>query len=108
MPFHAPRKTESPFTDGSFDALAACLLEGLRVGEGGVVSSKSRRWKPMTRKRTVRSFFCQKVFRSEGPRLTPEQLGLDHLGLQHGGIASTTCWLISIFCGIPPGVFYVL
>ena len=36
-----PRKEEPSFTDGRFDALTSCLLERLRVREGGVVDALS-------------------------------------------------------------------
>ena len=43
-PCHGHRKKEPPFTDGRFDALAKCHLEGHRVREeGGVVGTKSAR-----------------------------------------------------------------
>ena len=41
LPRHGPRKEEPPFTDGRFDALASCLVERLRVREGGVVGTLS-------------------------------------------------------------------
>ena len=34
-------KEQLPFTDGRFDALATCYLDGLRVREGGRVGTKS-------------------------------------------------------------------
>ena len=52
LPCHGPREEEPSFTDGRFDALASCLLEGLRVRKGGAVGTRCRRWKPMTRRRT--------------------------------------------------------
>ena len=33
---HGPREEEPSFTDGRFDALESCLLEGLRVRKGVV------------------------------------------------------------------------
>ena len=41
LPPHVPRKEEPPFTGGRFDALPTCHLEGLRVREGDMVSTKS-------------------------------------------------------------------
>ena len=49
---HGPREEEQSFTDGRFDALASCLLEGRRVPKRVVYLVRCRRWKPMTRKRT--------------------------------------------------------
>ena len=40
-PRHGPRKEEPPLTDGRFDALASCLVERLRVLEGGVLGALS-------------------------------------------------------------------
>ena len=34
---HGPREEEPSFAGGRFDALASCLLEGLRVRKGGVL-----------------------------------------------------------------------
>ena len=51
LPRHGPRKEELPLTDSRFDALASCLLEGLRIREGGV-SVRCRRWKLTIRRRT--------------------------------------------------------
>ena len=40
LPFATPPPTgKRPLTDGRVDALASCLLEGLRVREGGVVGT---------------------------------------------------------------------
>jgi len=72
------------FTDGRFDALATCYLEGLRVREGGVVSTKSELEANDSQKDLVVSRSkLGKVFRSEGPCHIPVQQGLNHLGLQH-------------------------
>ena len=38
---HGPREEEPSFAGGRFDALALCLLEGLRVRKGGVVGRLS-------------------------------------------------------------------
>ena len=83
---HAPREEEPPFTNGRFDV---CNREGLRVREGDMVSTRPCRWKPMARNRTylvVSRSKLGKVFRSECPRHTPVQQGLNHLGLQHSNI----------------------
>ena len=41
LPCHGLRKEEPSFTNSRFDALASCLLERLRVREGGVVGTLS-------------------------------------------------------------------
>ena len=79
-----PPKEEPPFTDGRFDALASRHLEGLRVREGGMVSSKSALEANDSLKDLVASRSkLGKVFRSKGPRHTPLQQGVNHLGLLH-------------------------
>ena len=60
-----------------------CHLEGPRVRAGGVVSTKSALEANDAQEDLVVS--CSKlgeVFRSEGPRHTPVQQGLDYLGLK--------------------------
>ena len=60
------------FTGGRFGALATCHLEGLRVREGGVVSTKSAVEANDSQKDLVVSRSkLGKVFRSEGSRATP-------------------------------------
>ena len=83
LPCHGARKDEPPFTDSFFDALSTCHLEGLRIREGGVVSTKSALEANDSQKGFVLSRSKQrKVFHSEGPCHTPGQQGLSHLGLQ--------------------------
>ena len=58
-----------------------------------MVGTKSRRWKPIQLARGLGGepfeAFFGKVFRSEGPRHTPVQMGLDHLELlQHSHFQS--------------------
>ena len=38
---YGPRKEEPTFTDGRFDSHTSCLLEGLRVQEGGEIGTLS-------------------------------------------------------------------
>ena len=88
LPCHGPlKKKEPPFTDGDFDALAinTSHLENLRAREGGVVDTTSALEVKRSQKDLVvsRSKLGNEVFRSEGPRHTPVQQGLNHLGLQH-------------------------
>ena len=74
MSCHARRKEEPPFTHGRFDSLARCHHEGLPVQEGGLASRKSALEAIDSLKDLVVSRSkLGKVFRSEGPRLTPVQ-----------------------------------
>ena len=41
LPCYGSSEKELPFTNDRFDALATCHREGLRVGEGGVVGTRS-------------------------------------------------------------------
>ena len=79
LPHHGPRKLESPFTDVRFNALASCALEGLRVREGRVVATLS----------ALEANDPQEdlVVRTETPRHTSVQQGLNHLGLQRAGLS---------------------
>ena len=84
MPRHGPRKEEPPFTDGCFDVLASCLLENLRVREGGVVGTLSAlKANDPQEDLVVHRSELGEAFRAESPRNTSLQQGLNHLGLQH-------------------------
>ena len=85
LPRHGPREKEPPLTDGRFDALATCHLEGIRVrAGGGVDSTKPALEANDSQKNLVASRSkLGKVFRSEGPRHTPVPQCLNHPGLQH-------------------------
>ena len=79
---HGPREGEPSFTDGRFDALASCLLEGLRVRKGGVIGTLSALEANDSQEYfTVCRSEPSEVFRSEGPRHTLLQQSLDYLGL---------------------------
>ena len=82
-----PQKKKTPFADECSNALATCHLESLRVREGGVVGTKSAPQANDSQEDLVgRSRPGKKVYRTEGPRHTPVQQGLNLLGLQHSGI----------------------
>ena len=67
-----PRKNEPRFTDGRFDAVVTCHLEGLRVREGGMIGPKSAlEANDLQEDLVVSRSKLGKVFRSEGPRHTP-------------------------------------
>ena len=60
-----------------------CLLEGLRVREGGVVGTLSALEANDSQEDfVVRGSELGEVFHAERPRHTPAQHGLNHLGLQ--------------------------
>ena len=81
LPRHGPRKRESSFTYGRFDALASCLLEHLRVREGGVVGTMSAlKAKDPQKDLVVHRSELGEVFRTESPRNNRVS---NHLGLQH-------------------------
>ena len=80
-----PHKEEPPSTDdGLFGALALCHLLGVLTYARVVVwSVRSRRWKPMFRRRAqalvVRTLEHVELFCAEGLRHTSVKQGLDHL-----------------------------
>ena len=81
---HGPREGEPSFTDGRFDALASCLLEGLRVRKGGVVGALSAlEANDSQEDLVVRRSEPSEVLRAEGPRHTHPYSSLNYLGLQH-------------------------
>ena len=80
---HGPREEEPSFTDGRFDALASCLLEGLHVRKGGAVGTLSALEANDSQEDLVRRSEPSKVLLAEGPRHTPVQQSLDYLGLPH-------------------------
>ena len=87
LPHHAPRKEESPFSDGGFDAPASCLLEGLRVREGRLVATLSALEADDPQEDlVVHRSEPGEVLRTESPRHTCVQQGLNHLGLQHSDL----------------------
>ena len=57
--------------DVNFDALASCLLEGLRVRKGGVVGTLSALEADDSQADLVRLSEPSEVLRAEGPRHTP-------------------------------------
>ena len=73
LPRHGPRKEEPPFTDGRFDALASCLVERLRVREGGLVGALSAPKADDPQEDLVHRSERGGVFRTESPRNTPVQ-----------------------------------
>ena len=69
--------------NGRSDAQATWHLEGLRVREGGMVSTRSVLEANDSQQDLVVSHSKRgKVFRSEGPRHTSVEQGLNHLSLQ--------------------------
>ena len=87
LPRHGPRRKEPPLTDGRFDALATCHLQGLRVREGRVVGMKSTLEAIDSQESLVMSRSkLGKVFRSEGPRHTPMRQGPNRHGLQQSDV----------------------
>ena len=78
-----PQRRATPFTDGRFDAFASCLLERLRVRDGGVVGALSAMKSTMTcrlQEYLVHLSKLGEVFRTESPRNNRVS---NHLGLQH-------------------------
>ena len=63
---------------------AACLLEDLRAREGGVVGTLPvLEANDSQEDLVVRLSEPGEMFRADGPRQTPVQQSLNHLGLQH-------------------------
>ena len=84
LPRHGPRKEEPPITDDRSNVLASCLLEGLRVREGGVVGTLSALEANDSQEDSVaRRSEPSDVLRAEGPRHTPVQHSLNYVGLQY-------------------------
>ena len=68
-----PQRRATPFTDGRFDAFASCLLERLRVRDGGVVGALSAMKSTMTcrlQEYLVHLSKLGEVFRTESPHNT--------------------------------------
>ena len=80
---HGHREEEPSLTDGRFDALGSCLLEGLRVRKGGVVGALSALEANDSQEDLVRRSEPSEVLRAEGPRHTHPYSSLNYLGLQH-------------------------
>ena len=85
LPYHCPREEKPQFPDRRFDALALRHLEGLGTREVGVVRTRLK-VKDSTEDFEERFSGLVIVSRGEGPRHTPEQQGLNHLGLQRAGL----------------------
>ena len=73
MPRRSPRKEKPPLADGGLDALAACLFEGLRVREGGVVGTLSALEANDSQEDLVHRSESGQGFGAEDPRHTPVQ-----------------------------------
>ena len=72
---------EPTFPDGCFDSIDFCLVEGLGAREVGVVGTTLEA-KDSPEDFGVRLSELVLVGRIEGPRHTPVQQGLNHLGVQ--------------------------
>ena len=84
MSCHDPREEKPSFTDGRFDALASCLLEGLRVRKDGVVGALSTlEANDLQEELVVHRSGPSEVWRAEGPRHTAVQQSPNDLSLQH-------------------------
>ena len=83
--YHCPSEEEPPCPDGRFDALAFRLLEGLGVQEVGVVGT-TLKVEDSPEDFEVRLSELVIVSRVEGPRYTPEQQGLNHVGFQQAAL----------------------
>ena len=73
LPRHGPRKEEPPITDDRSNVLASCLLEGLRVREGGVVGTLSALEANDSQEDLVHRSESGQGFGAEDPRHTPVQ-----------------------------------